>query len=240
MSFLFQSGLAALGLVAVVAMAPAQTVIQAPMTQVEVNPSGDVRVRAPFFRLFQWGQSPAPQPTTISQTAEPPLAAPIDAGSGPVVPPSSGFAPVPPTPYRSGPALSDPNSGYQPVPPPYSAYQPTPTPNSGYQPAPAPYSGYQPMPGRQAAPAQPPQSQPQGPAPSHTEFASTFQPLPGQYQVLILHPFTGQPVTVSFRLPPSRGAYRIRATARYVEFDAPDHTVDIRFSRDGKVFVDQD
>ena len=96
------------------------------------------------------------------------------------------------------------------------------------------------MPARQPEPAQPPQPRAQGLAPSHTDFASTFQPLPGQYQVQMLHPFTGQPVTVSFQLPPSRGAYRTRVTARYVEFDAPDHTVDIRFARDGKVFVDQD
>lgn len=64
--------------------------------------------------------------------------------------------------------------------------------------------------------------------------------MPGQYREAILHPFTGQPVTVSFQLPPTRGVYKTQVTRRTIEFDSPDHTVDIRFSRDGKVLVNQD
>jgi hypothetical protein len=126
------------------------------------------------------------------------------------------------------------------------AVQQIPMPQQPVQPAPILDPGFQRMPNRPPVSMQP-QPQPLQPqqlarpaAPTHLDFANTFQPMPGQYQVLVLHPFTLQPVTVTFRLPPSKGPYKTRVTARYVEFDSPDHTVDIRFARDGRVFVDQD
>ncbi len=243
MSFLYQSGLAALGLVVVAVVAPAQqTVIQAPMTQVEAPPPDEPRVRMPFFHFFHSSyQKPAPQvPMTVSETAEPPLAGPLDPRPQLTTPPTSAGTQIAPTPYRPGPGLGGSNGGYSSLPLPYSGYQPTTVSNIKPASAPQPYPTYQPAPARQPALIPPPQAPAQAPAPSHAAFASTFQPVPGQYQVQMLHPFSGQVVTVSFQLPPGRGAYQTRVTARYVEFDSPDHTVDIRFARDGQVFVDQD
>ncbi len=85
-----------------------------------------------------------------------------------------------------------------------------------------------------------PPPRPQTNVPSLTEFASNFQPLPGQYQVMVLHPASGQPVTLAFSLPPSRDGYKTRITPRYLEFDSTDHTVGFRFARDGQVHVNQD
>ena len=80
MVFLSRGGLAMLGLAACAVVAPAQTYVQTPMTQVEVTQSPEPKVRAPFFRFFS--SSPTTKTTTtrttttrttMSQTAEPPL-----------------------------------------------------------------------------------------------------------------------------------------------------------------------
>ena len=77
------------------------------------------------------------------------------------------------------------------------------------------------------------------PVPSAAEFAASFKPLPGTYEVVLLHPFTQQPVKVAFTLPRSAGYYRVRVRPRFIEFDAPDHVVEIRFFRNGQVGIEK-
>ena len=85
---------------------------------------------------------------------------------------------------------------------------------------------------------------PQAPPPSivlpvkpltHQEFAKIFQPLPGNYQVVLIHPGSRQPVQVSFTLPP--GNPRVRVHHRDLVFDYGRHEVEIRFALHGKVRV---
>lgn len=71
------------------------------------------------------------------------------------------------------------------------------------------------------------------------EFAASFKPLPGTYEVVLLHPFTGQPVKVVFTLPRTEGYYKTHARPRFIEFDSPDHAVEIRFHRNGRVNVEK-
>jgi len=75
--------------------------------------------------------------------------------------------------------------------------------------------------------------------PTAAEFAAGFKPLPGAYEVVLLHPFTGQPVKVCFTLPYTKGCYRVRVRPRYIEFDAPDRAVEILFLRNGRVEVEK-
>jgi len=68
------------------------------------------------------------------------------------------------------------------------------------------------------------------------EFAASFQPAPGQYEVTLLHPVTGSPVHFAFTLPD--GAPRkVRVHKRELEFDYGRHDVSIRFKPDGRVVV---
>src|SRR5690242_16819435 len=51
-----------------------------------------------------------------------------------------------------------------------------------------------------------------------SEFVATFKPLPGKYEVLLIHPKTGCPVKVCFALPP--GCLRnVRCTGHRIVFD---------------------
>jgi hypothetical protein len=71
------------------------------------------------------------------------------------------------------------------------------------------------------------------------EFASSFKPSPegGKYDVMLKHPTTGKPVTVSFTLPPGTPkkitAGRLRLELRY----AKGRPVVVRFFRNGSVVV---
>jgi hypothetical protein len=71
------------------------------------------------------------------------------------------------------------------------------------------------------------------------EFAAAFQPVPGNHEVILLHPRTGQPVTVQFTLPPGVPK-KVRVSRRDLEFDYGRHEVDIRFLLRGRVRVDYD
>jgi hypothetical protein len=72
--------------------------------------------------------------------------------------------------------------------------------------------------------------------PTLAQFAAAFKPLPGRYEVTLLHPATGQPVTVNFTLPP--GAPRKVRVHRYrLAFDYGRHDVVLVFRRDGSVRV---
>jgi hypothetical protein len=69
------------------------------------------------------------------------------------------------------------------------------------------------------------------------EFAASFKPLPGQYEVLLVHPKTCCPVKVCFTLPP--GCLRgMRVSKHKIVFDYKcQHDVVIRFLPFGKVWV---
>jgi hypothetical protein len=71
------------------------------------------------------------------------------------------------------------------------------------------------------------------------EFAAAFQPVPGIHEVTLVHPRTGQPVTVQFTLPPGVPR-KVRVSRRDLEFDYGRHEVDIRFLLRGRVRVDYD
>lgn len=61
-----------------------------------------------------------------------------------------------------------------------------------------------------------------------SEFAAGFQPLPGNYEVVFIHPVTCRPVTVCFRLP--SGCPKVRVYKRMLVFDyGHHHFVRIRF-----------
>jgi hypothetical protein len=70
-----------------------------------------------------------------------------------------------------------------------------------------------------------------------SEFVATFKPLPGRYEVLLIHPKTCCPVKVCFTLPP--GCLRgVRFTGHRIVFDYKCQcNVVIRFLHSGKVWV---
>jgi len=70
-----------------------------------------------------------------------------------------------------------------------------------------------------------------------SEFVATFKPLPGKYEVMLIHPKTGCPVKVCFALPP--GCIRnVRCTGHKIVFDYKCQCdVVIRFLHNGKVWV---
>jgi hypothetical protein len=88
-----------------------------------------------------------------------------------------------------------------------------------------------------ATPALPPPASFQAARPmTHAEFAAGFQPLPGTYEVLLVHPGSKCAVPVRFTLPP--GCPKVRVSKRELDFDYGKHEVQIRFRLCGKVTVD--
>lgn len=74
---------------------------------------------------------------------------------------------------------------------------------------------------------------------THREFAASFRPAPGNYEVVLLHPCTHCPVKVCFTLPP--GCIRkIDCDRNDIEFDYGKYEVELNFKRDGRVEVDFD
>lgn len=69
------------------------------------------------------------------------------------------------------------------------------------------------------------------------EFVSAFKPLPGKYEVMLIHPKTGCPVKVCFTLPP--GCLRtVRVNAHKIAFVYKCQCdVVIRFLHSGNVWV---
>jgi hypothetical protein len=70
---------------------------------------------------------------------------------------------------------------------------------------------------------------------THEQFARAFKPLPGRYEVTLLHPGSKCPVTVCFTLPD--GCPRVEVRRREIVFDYGRHEVEIRFALFGKVKV---
>jgi hypothetical protein len=69
------------------------------------------------------------------------------------------------------------------------------------------------------------------------DFVASFKPLPGKYEVLLIHPKTGCPVKVCFTLPP--GCLRtVRSNTHKIVFVYKcQHDVVIRFLHSGNVWV---
>jgi hypothetical protein len=72
---------------------------------------------------------------------------------------------------------------------------------------------------------------------THAEFARSFQPAAGTYEVVLVHPVTCCPVKVCFTLPPGCPK-KVRVERRELEFDYGRHEVEIRFERRGGVHVE--
>ncbi len=92
------------------------------------------------------------------------------------------------------------------------------------------------LPVPQVVPSPPPAMLPVRPL-TLDEFAASFKPLPGRYEVLLIHPKTCCPVKVCFTLPP--GCLRkMRVSKHKIVFDYKcQHNVVIRFLPFGKVWV---
>jgi hypothetical protein len=73
-------------------------------------------------------------------------------------------------------------------------------------------------------------------APTLSEFAATFRPKGGRFEVDVVHPATGRPVRVSFTLPEGTPR-RVKVHRREVDFDYGGKQVSIRFLRGGEVRV---
>jgi hypothetical protein len=74
------------------------------------------------------------------------------------------------------------------------------------------------------------------PAVTLQDFAASFKPCPGTYEVCIVHPKTGEPVKVTFSLPEGSPS-KVRMTRRELDFDYGKYRVAIRFRHDGSVSV---
>jgi hypothetical protein len=114
------------------------------------------------------------------------------------------------------------------LPPPPPSYDPPPVPlPPSYDPPPVPV----PPPAPAAAPVRPMTVE---------EFAATFDPRPGSYEVVLAHPLTGSPVKVCFTLPPGC-VKKVHVRRRALEFDygCGKGDVTIRFFRDGGVRVQE-
>jgi hypothetical protein len=75
-----------------------------------------------------------------------------------------------------------------------------------------------------------------GTIPTVEQFAKSFCPAQGQYEVTLLHPKTCCPVTVCFCLP-CKEACKVTATKHALRFSYKGKDVVIRFKHDGTVVV---
>lgn len=83
----------------------------------------------------------------------------------------------------------------------------------------------------------PPPPQPRGAVvPTPAEFARSLVPQAGRHEAVILHPATGQPVSISFTLPPGQPRH-VRVRHWRVVLDYGRHNVAIVFLRNGGVRV---
>ena len=68
------------------------------------------------------------------------------------------------------------------------------------------------------------------------QFAESFKPQPGKFEVVLVHPKSGCPVKVCFELPPGCPR-KVRWTKHVLEFDYGRVSVRIRFYHNGDVRV---
>jgi hypothetical protein len=77
------------------------------------------------------------------------------------------------------------------------------------------------------------------PALTVEQFAASFVPAEGEYEVTLIHPHTCQPVTICFSLP--CGCPRKTKVNRHeIEWDYGKEEVEIRFKKDGRILVRYD
>ena len=74
---------------------------------------------------------------------------------------------------------------------------------------------------------------------THREFAAMFRPAPGNYEVMMVHPYTHRPVKVCFTLPPGR-IKEVDADRNELRFDYGNWELEVHFKRDGRVALDID
>lgn len=67
------------------------------------------------------------------------------------------------------------------------------------------------------------------------DFAATFKPEPGTYEVLFVHPVSKKPVTVTFTLPP--GCTKVKTDKREITFEYGKQNIRLKFRLLGKVAV---
>jgi hypothetical protein len=100
-------------------------------------------------------------------------------------------------------------------------------------PVPVPPGSIVPVPGNLPAP---PVVLTPAPPMSHREFARIFKPMPGRYEVTLIHPGSHRPVHVCFTLP--EGCPHVVVRHRELVFDyGHHHQVVIRFALFGHVRV---
>lgn len=72
------------------------------------------------------------------------------------------------------------------------------------------------------------------------EFARAFKPLPGKYDVLLCHPYTGKPVRACFTLPP--GCIQVHVRKKLfcyeIDFDYGRFEIELNFGKRGRFRVD--
>ena len=69
------------------------------------------------------------------------------------------------------------------------------------------------------------------------QFAKTFQPKAGNYEVELINPATGQPTSVRFTLPEGTPR-KVHVSGREIEFDyGARRYVKIQFDSDGAVVI---
>lgn len=123
-----------------------------------------------------------------------------------------------------------------PAPLPLPAPAPVPPPQNVVPPAPPPALPVGPSP------------QPLAPAPATVitrpptifEFARSVRPLPGKYDVVLCHPYTGRPVRACFTLPPGcvKVVVRKKLFNYEIDFDYGNCEIELNFGRRGGFRVD--
>ncbi len=222
MRWMILSVMAALALIAATSSVRAEeVVIRAPFVTVQLGTGGPggVIVTAPFVRVQVPPRGAAVMPAPPSQPKggskpemlPPPLPSKGDNGEEKIPP---GMLP-PPVPVPPPDELGEKVVAQKPPP---LERLPQPTPSDG-----APGQNNLPPPATQIL--------------SHRDFAKSFQPLPGTHRVTLLHPDTGQPVTVQFTLPPD-ALRKTHVAGHEIEFKYKKQQVRIRFKHDGQVSVE--
>ena len=72
---------------------------------------------------------------------------------------------------------------------------------------------------------------------SVSDFVASFRPLPGKYEVTLIHPKTGCPVPVCFTLPACSSPCQVTCTKNAVRFDYGKSLVVMRFRHNGTITV---
>jgi hypothetical protein len=72
--------------------------------------------------------------------------------------------------------------------------------------------------------------------PTLDQFAASFKPAPGKYEVTVVHPVTGDPVKFAFTLPEGN-LKAVHVRPREIDFEYARTEISIRFIRNGSVRV---